>query len=176
MTAQHTQGRLRPVSHNTSRLQGENGIWVADAFSSMRGQPNSEANARRLAACWNACEGMPTYQVEALHGFGGLGLLESKQVQMAFDERDKAREMAGVFMAERDRLRTELDEARALLAKRFDIPAGNPVETVRYVGETLVTIARVMGVVVTLSQRPLLPLAMRNYETVVDVRPARGCA
>lgn len=38
----------------------------------------------------------------------------------------------------------------------------------------LVDSARQAGYVLTIEQRPLQPLAMGNYETVVGVRPARG--
>lgn len=40
----------------------------------------------------------------------------------------------------------------------------------------LVQTAEAEGVVLTVEQRPLQPLAMGNYETVVDVRLARGKA
>jgi hypothetical protein len=40
--------------------------------------------------------------------------------------------------------------------------------------EQLVADAAAAGVVITIEQRPLQPLAMRNYETVVSVRPARA--
>lgn len=42
--------------------------------------------------------------------------------------------------------------------------------------EHLVSEAAKHGVVLTVSQAPLKPLAMGNYETVVDVRPAREMA
>lgn len=37
----------------------------------------------------------------------------------------------------------------------------------------LVQIADMRGLVLTIEQRPLLPLAMGHYETVVEVRAAR---
>jgi hypothetical protein len=40
--------------------------------------------------------------------------------------------------------------------------------------ELLVAEAAAAGVVITIEQRPLKSLAMRNYETVVSVRPARA--
>lgn len=42
--------------------------------------------------------------------------------------------------------------------------------------ETLVRQAARDGLILTVEQRPLQPLAMGNYETVVSVRPARGAA
>lgn len=40
--------------------------------------------------------------------------------------------------------------------------------------ERLVGIAQVTGLVVTITQKPKLPLAMGNYETVVEVRDANS--
>lgn len=40
----------------------------------------------------------------------------------------------------------------------------------------LVMAARRLGLVLTIEQRPLLPLAMGNYWSVVSVRKARGAA
>ena len=42
--------------------------------------------------------------------------------------------------------------------------------------EQLVAEAQRAGLVITVEQRPLQPLAMGHYETVVSVRPARGAA
>jgi hypothetical protein len=41
--------------------------------------------------------------------------------------------------------------------------------------QRVVRAADALGVVLTISQRPRLPLAMGNYETMIEVRPARGC-
>jgi hypothetical protein len=46
------------------------------------------------------------------------------------------------------------------------------IEQVRKQAELLVSAAALGGVVLTISQAPLRPLAMRNYETVVSVRHA----
>ena len=40
----------------------------------------------------------------------------------------------------------------------------------------LVQAAKLAGMVITVEQVPLKPLAMGHYETVVSVRPARGAA
>ncbi len=42
--------------------------------------------------------------------------------------------------------------------------------------ETLVKSASELGLVLTVTQQPRKPLAMGNYETVVEVRPAREMA
>jgi len=48
-----------------------------------------------------------------------------------------------------------------------------PIETVKLMVEQLIQLAAKDGFVVTVELKPLKPLAMGNYETVVDVRPAR---
>ena len=73
MTAQHTPGRLVIHQDHTHKVlsiedAGDfghlkiNSPWVEDAWE---GDEEAEANARRLVACWNACEGIST---EALEG------------------------------------------------------------------------------------------------------------
>ncbi len=56
MSAQHTQGRVK-VQHPDA---GERGLEVAFEPGLERLCADiTEANARRLVACWNACEGLP---------------------------------------------------------------------------------------------------------------------
>lgn len=59
MSAQHTLGRL--TADGTVLLFARN----AGGFS-ISGCPDAEANARRLAACWNACDGVRTDFLEML--------------------------------------------------------------------------------------------------------------
>lgn len=47
---------------------------------------------------------------------------------------------------------------------------------VQRAAEALIAEAARLGLVVTIEQRPLQPLAMGHYETVVSVRPAKGKA
>ena len=47
------------------------------------------------------------------------------------------------------------------------------LEWIRGKAEVLVAEAATYGVVLTIRQKPLQPLAMGNYETVVKVRPSR---
>ena len=47
-------------------------------------------------------------------------------------------------------------------------------EKIKLMAEQLVKLAAKDGFVVTVEQRPLKPLAMGNYETVVEVRPSRS--
>lgn len=52
-------------------------------------------------------------------------------------------------------------------------PAADPVEEIRAKAQLLLADATLAGVVLTIEQRPLKPLAMGHYETVVSVRAAR---
>ncbi len=49
-------------------------------------------------------------------------------------------------------------------------------DDIRHKAEALVAEAARLGVVLTVEQQPLQPLAMGNYTTVVSVRRARGAA
>ena len=61
MSAQHTQGRVK-VQHPHA---GERGYEVAfEPGLEQLCQNITEANARRLAACWNACDGISTEALE----------------------------------------------------------------------------------------------------------------
>jgi hypothetical protein len=61
----HTQGRL--IVRGTRIFDTQPGI---DCMASMQvsNQPNWEQDARRLVACWNACEGIDTYALELMTG------------------------------------------------------------------------------------------------------------
>ena len=113
----HTTGKLHASQYlddgRLGILNADNEIIVGVASKL------TEADARRLAACWNACDGIDT---------DGAAI--------------KRFLMCSVF-----------DRARELVAS-----------------------AAAAEVVLTITQRPLLPLAMGNYETVVSLRPARVMA
>lgn len=66
MSAKHTPGRLYSLQKYPSVLhskQGDRGRRVC-CTESFGDKDENEANARRLAACWNACEGIPTNDLE----------------------------------------------------------------------------------------------------------------
>lgn len=59
MSAQHTPGRLKVFSaYATPEIRTQDDAFVANT------SPYNEANARRLVACWNACEGIDTEYLE----------------------------------------------------------------------------------------------------------------
>ena len=65
MSTDHTQGKL--VVRGTRIHDTQPGI---DCIASMQvsNQPSWEEDAHRLVACWNACEGIPTYALELMTG------------------------------------------------------------------------------------------------------------
>lgn len=77
---QHTQGRLtfeeqflpedNGVSNGVFILQ--NGVPICNLFN------DSKETARRLVACWNACEGISTEEIEGAGGIGNGGIDEAK--------------------------------------------------------------------------------------------------
>lgn len=80
-------------------------------------------------------------------------------------------------------------DARIALVTGAEQPRTPYKEPARYTGEgltmeqiltnqaeDLINLADAAGFVVTIEQKPSMPLAMGNYETVASVRPARGAA
>lgn len=73
MSAKHTHGKAIPAVSSFPPIGpcyavGIQGTKVAIAITGKLDEPNadiSEANARRIAACWNACEG---FSIEELEG------------------------------------------------------------------------------------------------------------
>lgn len=66
MSGQHTKGRLEAQANGSDSqfdINTKDGMTVATA---------SKANARRLAACWNACEGLTQDHFDG--GWTALGL------------------------------------------------------------------------------------------------------
>lgn len=80
MSAKHTQGKAIPAVSSFPPIGpcysvGMQDTKVAIAITGKFGEPDadiSEANARRIAACWNACDGIPTAWLEG----GAADILE----------------------------------------------------------------------------------------------------
>ena len=110
MSGQHTQGRLVAVIVRDGRAY----------LAPCEGPPQtviaayiSEEDARRLAACWNACEGLTTEQVEELaSGSGAAGSLRCIDELRGFHKKS---------IAETDAARAGLAAARALLTDVYVI-------------------------------------------------------
>ena len=79
MSAKHTQGRLRIAGRETRGLPHTlvaANTLLFRVYSEAFGDVEQEgANARRLVACWNACDGIPTEVLE--HYYGDKGGLDA---------------------------------------------------------------------------------------------------
>lgn len=111
----HTQGRIEafhnagPVMQGYQQSSGLHGTGdnrlklIAGCFKDIGGEEVAAANARRLAACWNFCEGVDTDVLET----------QASLMQRIDGYANSMAEMA----VERDRAVRELAAARALLAE-----------------------------------------------------------
>lgn len=80
MRVKHTQGKVIPAVSSFPPIGSCYAVSVQDtkvaiAITGKFDEPNadiSEANARRIAACWNACDGIPTAWLEG----GAADILE----------------------------------------------------------------------------------------------------
>ena len=99
MSAQHTQGKLKVVStYAIPEIRDQEDHFV---FAAGSASPQSFVNARRLAACWNACEGLPTEKLE---------------ISPIFDVAMEAKR----YLASVEKQRDELLEALREMAERIE--------------------------------------------------------
>jgi hypothetical protein len=109
MNTKHTPGRLIHATDlgQVGSIETPDGNIIAVA----QAQPNDKdrsirtANARRLAACWNACEGISTESLDR------LGTIDRARVEL-----DVIRSQA---IAQRDELLEALQEAAVHIAARW---------------------------------------------------------
>lgn len=91
MNAQHTPGRLFVLPKHPDTFHAETpggrGLRVGEA-SSCRTKAEDYANARRLVACWNACEGISTDDLEA-HSVNIINKLHDDAAKRVLSERDE---------------------------------------------------------------------------------------
>lgn len=77
----HTPGKLSVSTFGVGfEVESENGTCIAQAqqvsaFDQSSGSGERKSNARRLAACWNACDGMGIESIEELSTIGGVPIL-----------------------------------------------------------------------------------------------------
>lgn len=87
----HTKGKLKLDRYNNVKTVGGDRLLLSGIAMSTGYDPNQigESNARRLVACWNACDGISTEGVEFLcsqpNGVAKLALYLKK----ALEEREK---------------------------------------------------------------------------------------
>ena len=76
MTIPHTPTRLTVRANgdaNSYALLDDKGRWFMSMLvNGEQMEAKQEANLRRLAACWNACEGIPTEEIGKPTGFPNL--------------------------------------------------------------------------------------------------------
>lgn len=76
MNAQHTPGRLKVADDNSlGSIVAKDDTAIGHTFQvsaqdQLNGSPIRKANARRLVACWNACEGLTTEHLENIDMLG----------------------------------------------------------------------------------------------------------
>lgn len=118
MNAQHTPGRLT--------VRGGYGIYSNDGKTPVAGTclPNSmpesdEANARRLVACWNACDGISTEALENMpQPFGSLLSTGFQDVVAQRDELLEALKLADLLLSGANMNRAVVEsKVRAAIAK-----------------------------------------------------------
>ena len=88
----HIPGRLT-VRGGYSIYADDGKTPVADTCLTNSVPDNDEANARRLVACWNACEGISTHALEVVVGMGAsvgdkIAALETSEREL-MDQRDE---------------------------------------------------------------------------------------
>ena len=109
-TSRNTAGRLktrRPVGVDFLETE-EGGKLVASLYYH---EATSEADARRLVACWNACEGVTTEHIEKLSEGPSLPALVEYlrgRLDRAESALECARDQREEYAAEAKRLRQEL--------------------------------------------------------------------
>lgn len=126
MSAQHTPGRLRlfQVGDNLEFLcpateDGESILTITHEGNTAFAVVLSDMNARRLAACWNACEGVPVEVLEAQQS-GGLPWRVADQIEQGVQRDELLAALQNLIAwhdAEHNDNREAIDNARAAIAK-----------------------------------------------------------
>lgn len=116
MNAPHTQTKLAHRFGRIFSVDREN-LTIANIARAHDGD-YSEANARRLVACWNACEGLST---EALERLGTLDrarvALDVVRVQAIAQRDELLAALESVALVYRNAGGKEWEAARAAIAK-----------------------------------------------------------
>ncbi len=138
MSAKHTQGRLTVAGPTIQGSEDACGVPLALAhmlnpYAGATGAADRvEANARRLVACWNACDGISTERLEDL----GRPLLNHL---IGCDER------AARMVKERDELLVALERAERKLSAYVGVCTGDKELTEAVLPLARAAIAKVKG-------------------------------
>lgn len=129
MSGQHTPGVLGTDCHehdepyqNISLVIGTRTVATICIDDAPVHDFNAEqqANARRLVACWNACDGVPTDALEQIEGFGKAALpyhlLKAQRDEM-LEALQKLAQHAGPHVTSGTLLAQAFTEACTTLAK-----------------------------------------------------------
>ena len=118
---QHTPGPLKNVKHSIYSDAGYS-IALTLLTRSSLGEEHDEANARRLVASWNACDGISTDELETTGGAAVGWTRTASKLIHATTQRDELLEalkhIEGVALADEWRDLPEIAKhARAAIAK-----------------------------------------------------------
>lgn len=134
MTAQHTKTHLTFRENgeaNSYALLDDQGRWFMSLL--LNGEQvtaRQEANLRRLAACWNACDGIDTAELEHIASTGGM-LGPREDVARIAAHRDELLAALQPFVSRNSSAETititvrtaDVEKARAAIAKDSGSPS-----------------------------------------------------
>lgn len=112
---EHTKGTLTFVnSYQQPEIRTPDGQFIAAVGA------YNLADARRLVACWNACDGTVTDMLEELIPLGGIGALADSITQMRVQRDELLEALQGLVTAVET---PDADSLRELLAAHAAIAA-----------------------------------------------------
>lgn len=118
MTTAHTQSRItfkEDGDANHFSMLTEDGRWLlALLHNGEQVSPTQIANFRRLAACWNACETIPTFMLEELTDKIGANLGD------IVDQTAAQHIQINAMLAERKHLQAQIDQFKMLAKANAD--------------------------------------------------------
>jgi hypothetical protein len=110
--SEHTEGKLEIIGEQGTALWA-GALLIATMYEPRTRHALARANARRLVACWNACEGIPTEDLESKVVVGFMADLKRQRdelVEALFNLRQQCEWVDGTAQL-------GVEEIDALLAK-----------------------------------------------------------